>query len=122
MSTKSKATDFTGRQREALAKQYAEEQAKRANEMSLATAEAAHKQETEVLDATKPNRMEAVVVEDIKKTGATGKTVVVRVSEDIDSMTLGAGNYYSFKAGHKYEVTPEVADHLEAKGYLAARL
>lgn len=121
MATKAKATDFTGRQREALQKQYAEEQANRANEMSLATAEAAYKAEHEVLDGTRPNRMETVVVEDIKKTTADKDTVVIRVSEDIDSMTLGAGKFYSFKAGQKYEVTPAVAAHLEAKGYLAAR-
>lgn len=121
MATKAKATDYTGRQREALQKQYVEEQANRANEMSLATAEAAYKAEHEVLDGTRPNRMETVVVEDIKKTTAEKNTVVIRVSEDIDSMTLGAGNFYSFKAGQKYEVTPEVAIHLELKGYLAAR-
>lgn len=122
MATKAKATDFTGRQREALAKQHAEDIAQRANEMSLATAEAAYKAEHEVLDATKPNRMETVVVEEVTKVNASGKTVVIRVAEDIDAMTLGAGNYYSFKAGQKYEVTKAVADHLEAKGYLAARL
>jgi hypothetical protein len=121
VATKAKATDYTGRQREALQKQYVEEQANRANEMSLATAEAAYKAEHEVLDGTRPNRMETVVVEDIKKTTAEKNTVVIRVSEDIDSMTLGAGNFYSFKAGQKYEVTPEVAIHLELKGYLAAR-
>lgn len=121
MATKAKATDFTGRQREALQKQYVEEQANRANEMSLATAEAAYKAEHEVLDGTKPNRLETIVVEDVKKTTAEKNTVVIRVAEDIDSMTLGAGNFYSFKAGQKYEVTHEVAAHLEAKGYLAAR-
>lgn len=121
MATKAKATDFTGRQRETLQKQYVEEQANRANEMSLATAEAAYKAEHEVLDGTKPNRAETIVVEDIKKTTAEKDTVVIRVSEDIDSMTLGAGKFYSFKAGQKYEVTNAVANHLEAKGYLAAR-
>ncbi len=34
-------------------------------------------------------------------------------------MTLGAGNYYSFKAGQKYKVSRQVAQHLEEKGYLA---
>jgi menaquinone-dependent protoporphyrinogen IX oxidase len=34
-------------------------------------------------------------------------------------MTLGAGNYYSFKAGQKYKVTKAVAEHLQEKGYLA---
>lgn len=122
MATKSKATDYTGRQREALQQQYVEEQANRANEMSLASAEKTYKVEHEVLDGTKPNRIETIVVEDIKKTTDEKDTVVVRVGEDIDSMTLGAGNFYSFKAGQKYEVTKAVADHLDAKGYLAARL
>lgn len=121
MATKAKATDFTGRQREAQQKQFAEEQANRANEMALATAEAEYKAEHEVLDATKPNRMETIVVDDVKKTTSEKDTIVIRVTEDIDSMTLGAGKFYSFKAGQKYEVTPAVAAHLEAKGYLAAR-
>ena len=122
MATQKKATDFTGRQREELAKAALEQQQEAANNMAMATAEAAFKVENEVLDATQPNRIETVVVDDVKSTGASGKTVVIRVAEDIDSMTLGAGNYYTFKAGQKYEVTPEVAAHLEAKGYLAARL
>lgn len=121
MATKAKATDFTGRQREALAKKYVEEQANRANDIALATAEAVYKAEHEVLDGTRPNRLETVIVEDIKKTTAASDTVVIRVAEDIDSMTLGAGKFYTFKAGQKYEVTSAVAAHLEAKGYLAAR-
>ncbi|CAB4128483.1 hypothetical protein UFOVP225_34 [uncultured Caudovirales phage] len=121
MATQKKATDFTGRQREQLQAEAIEKQQEAANNMAMATAEAAFKAENEVLDATKPNVVETVVVEDIKTTGASGKTVVIRVAEDIESMTLGAGNYYSFKAGQKYEVTPEVAAHLEQKGYLATR-
>lgn len=122
MATQKKATDFTGRQREQLQADAIEKQQEAANTMAMATAEAAFKSEHEVLDATKPNSVKTVIVDDVKSTGASGKTVVIRVAEDIDSMTLGAGNYYSFKAGQKYEVTPAVANHLEAKGYLAARL
>jgi len=44
---------------------------------------------------------------------------VIRVVEDIENMTLGAGNNYSFKAGQKYSVTQQVATHLREKGYLA---
>ena len=120
MATQKKPTDFTGRQREQLAQDAIEKQQEAANNMALATAEAAFKSEHEVLDATKPSIIQTVVVDDIKKT-AENATVVIRVSDDIESMTLGAGNYYSFKAGQKYEVTPEVAAHLDAKGYLAAR-
>jgi hypothetical protein len=122
VATQKKPSDFTGRQRDLLAQEAIEKQQEAANNMALATAEAAFKSEHEVLDATKPNLViDTVVVEDIKKTSEKA-SVVIRVAEDIESMTLGAGNYYSFKAGQKYEVTPEVANHLEAKGYLAARL
>jgi hypothetical protein len=121
VATQKKATDFTGRQRDQLQAEAIERQQDAANQMAMATAEAAFKSEHEVLDATKPNVVVgAVVVDDVKKTAANA-SVTIRVSEDIESMTLGAGNYYSFKAGQKYEVTPEVAAHLESKGYLAAR-
>lgn len=121
MATQKKATDFTGRQRDQLQAEAIEKQQEAANQMAMATAEAAFKVENEILDATKPNVVETIVVDEITTTGASGKTVVIRVAEDIESMTLGAGNYYSFKAGQKYEVTPEVAAHLEQKGYLATR-
>lgn len=121
MATQKKPTDFTGRQRDALAQQALEEQQNRAAELAMATAEAAIKAETEVIDATEPNRAQAVVVDEVIKTNAKGKTVTIRVSDNIDSMTFGAGNYYSFKAGQKYEVTEEIATHLEEKGYVSAR-
>jgi hypothetical protein len=113
-----KVNDFTGRQKEALQKQFAEEQAQRATEMSLATAEAQIKLETEVIDATKPS-VATVIVEDITKISTQDDTVVIRVVEDIENMTLGIGNNYSFKAGQKYQVTKAVATHLQEKGYLA---
>jgi len=97
-----KVNDFTGRQKEALQKQFAEEQAQRATEMSLATAEAQIKLETEVIDATKPS-VATVIVEDITKISTQDDTVVIRVVEDIENMTLGIGNNYSFKAGQKYQ-------------------
>ena len=121
MATQKKASDFTGRQREQLQAEALEKQQEAANNMAMATAEAAIKLETEVIDATKPNRIETVVVDDVVKTRENA-TVTIRVSENIESMTLGAGNYYTFQVGQKYEVTPEVAAHLESKGYLAARL
>ena len=114
-----KATDYTGRQREALAKEFAEEQSKRAGEMSLATAEAQFKAENEVIDATKPNRLTTIVVDEVKTTGAVGNdTVVIRVTDDIENMTLGAGTSYTFKVGNKYSVTKDVAAHLQEKGYV----
>lgn len=120
MARQVKPSDYTGRQREVLAEQFIEEQQTRANEMSMATAEAQVKLETEVLDATKPNRPVTIVVDEVKRLAKDGEeTVVIRTIDTIESMTLGAGNTYSFKAGQKYSVTKEVFEHLREKGYLA---
>jgi hypothetical protein len=121
VATQKKPADFTGRQRDALAQQALEEQQNRANELAKATAEAAIKVETEVIYATEPNRAQPIVVDEVISTNAKGKTVTIRVSDTIDAMTFGAGNYYSFKAGQKYEVTEDLAQHLEEKGYVSAR-
>ena len=120
MATQKKASDFTGRQRDALAAKALEEQQNAANQMAMATMEANIKAETETIDATVPSRPTTVVVEDIKAVSKDA-TVEIRVSENVESMTLGAGNVYNFEAGKKYVVTKDVADHLESKGYLAQR-
>ena len=46
------------------------------------------------------------------------RTVVMRVNTDIDNMTLGAGNHFTFKVGSKYKVSEAVYDHLEELGYV----
>lgn len=116
---KAKPTDATGVVREKLLADNAEALEKRAAEMSMATAQAKAKLETEVIDATVPSRPTVIVDEAVTVGKASDDSVEIRVIEDIDSMTLGAGNYYSFKAGQKYKVTKEVALHLKEKGYLA---
>ena len=124
MASKVKPTDVTGRVREAQAAQFAEDTQKRANEMSMATADTLRAplvvKESEVIDATKPGRQTVIVDEVVKVVkDEDAETVTIRVVENIDNMTLGAGNNYSFEAGRKYEVTRAVAKHLEEKGYLA---
>ena len=118
MANKVKPTDVTGRAREAQLEANAEALAERANEMSMASATAQIKLETEIIDATQPEK-QTVIVDDPIKVGKQDDTVVIRVIETIENMTLGAGNNYSFKAGQKYQVTKEVAEHLKQKGYLA---
>jgi hypothetical protein len=116
MATKAKPTDVTGRVREQLAADALEAQQERANSMSMATAEAQIKLETEVIDATVPER-QTIIVD--KVTTVNEGEVEIRVIENIENMTLGAGNNYNFKAGQKYKVTRNVAQHLQEKGYLA---
>jgi len=121
VATQKKPSDFTGRQRDALVAQQLEDQAARANELAMATAESNRKREDEVIDATKPIQGEPIVVDAVVKSENKKATVTIRVSDSIEAMTFGAGEYYSFSAGQKYEVTPELAAHLEAKGYVSAR-
>jgi hypothetical protein len=46
------------------------------------------------------------------------QSVVVRLNEDLEQVTIGAGNEYDFVAGQQYRVPKMVADHLEEKGYI----
>jgi hypothetical protein len=120
--SKAKVTDVTGRQREEQIKANAEALAARANEMSMATASQQYKDETEVTDLTIPSA--PTVIDEIESVGVSlaDDHVVVRVAENIDQMTIGAGNNYSFETGKKYKVSKHVADHLREKGYLYDRL
>ena len=120
---KAKVTDVTGRQREIQIKANAEALAARAGEMSMATAQADYKDQTEVLDLTEPSKL-GTVIDEVESVGVSlaDDTQVIRVAEDLDYVTIGAGNSYSFKAGKKYKVTKHVAAHLQEKGYLYDRL
>jgi chemotaxis protein CheY-P-specific phosphatase CheC len=119
MATKSKPTDVTGRMREQLQDQAIEAQQEAANKMSMATAQAKVDLETNVIDATKPNRA-TVIVDEVITVGSTKEDEVeIRVVQDLENMTLGHGNTYNFKAGQKYKVKQHVAQHLKEKGYLA---
>jgi predicted dinucleotide-binding enzyme len=118
---KAKVTDVTGREREAQIKANAEALAARAGEMSMATAAKDYRDSTEVVDLTTPV---PTVIDEVEDLGVSlaDDSVVVRVAEDLEMMTIGAGNHYSFQAGKKYKVTQQVANHLKEKGYLYDRL
>lgn len=120
---KAKVSDVTGRQREEQLKAVAEQQASRANEISMATRVQEYKDEVEVTDVTE-NPSAPTIIDEVESVGVTlaDNSVVVRVAEDLENMVFGAGNFYSFKAGKKYKVSQGLANHLEEKGYLSNRL
>ena len=109
---KSRSSDFTGRQRDKAIKENQEELARRANEMSMATAAAAVAEATEVVDLTVA---QPVVLEEVEVELAEKETVI-RVNEDLD-MTF-AGDRYEMKVGPKYKVPQHVADWLEERGVI----
>ena len=116
-AAKTRASDYTGRQREKLQKDNAEEIARRADEISTATAVQAEKDATSVTDLTQGAPVVVDSVEEIAPT-LTENTVLIRVNEDLEDVTFGVGNHYTFKMGQKYKVPKNLADHLEEKGYI----
>lgn len=119
MATQTKRqNDFTGRQAQEVAAQAAEAKRIRAEQAADAKAAEAQEFENSVFDLTNPER--PVIVDEVVEVGVemANDTVVVRVSETIENMTVGHGNTYHFKAGGKYQVPKEVADRLEELGLL----
>lgn len=119
MATKAKPTDATGRVREQLLESNIQAQADRANEMSMATAQAKLSLDVDVIDATVPDRQTIIVDEPVTVGSPSDENVEIRVIQDVENMTLGVGNNYNFRAGQRYKVTKDVALHLKEKGYLA---
>lgn len=117
-TAKPKQSDFTGQQRDKAMAESQEALKERKSQISMATAEAQREFDDNVHDPRLPSQ--PVVLDEVEDLGGvkTAKTpeVVIRVNEDIDEMTYGYGNTYTMKAGGKYKVPREVADHLESLG------
>lgn len=119
MATKSRPGDLTGRVREEQAAAFADELADRAEEIGLVTAakKAALLNEVTDLTETLPVVVPASEVEELEVDEEITYKVILLV-EDLENVTIGAGNHYTFEAGRKYKVPANVADHLTEKGYV----
>ena len=123
-TTKAKPTDFTGRQREQLAEARANELRARESEISTIQkleAEIDEKTVTDYSQGTSPIVLDAddeVVSQGVE---LSDDTVIIRVAEELEMMTFGAGNHYDFKPGKQYKVPRALAEHLLDKGYLWVR-
>lgn len=109
--------DFTGRQTEALQQENAEALKKRAEEISL-MAEVAADENAKPIDYTNgpsPKAEELDVVEQVELLEPT-RTIIPNTN--LESVTFGAGNHYTFDEGRKYVVSRELAEHLSGKGLL----
>jgi hypothetical protein len=114
-----KPTDATGVARSRAIKKNADELAARQEELSTIAAAEAVAIKNEVRDP----KVDAptTVVDEIVEVGdvdLADNTRIVRLVADIEMMTWGYGNDYSFQAGVKYKVPTDLADHLEDLGYL----
>ena len=117
-NTQTSPLDATGKAAEQAAKKNAEALKKRKEEISIATQIEAESLEKDVFDPKKPDA--PLVLDEIENVGVStaGDMVVIRTITDIDDMSYGVGNTYTFKAGVKYRVSRSLADYLEQLGYI----
>jgi hypothetical protein len=110
--------DATGLAAEKAAKKNAAELQKRKDEISIAAQIEAVSLEQDVFDPKKPDA--PLVLDEIENVGVStaGDMVVIRTITDVDDMTYGVGNHYTFKAGVKYRVPSSLANYLEQLGYI----
>jgi hypothetical protein len=117
-NTQTSPLDATGRAAETAAKKNAAELKKRKDEISIAAQVEAESLENDVFDPKQPDA--PLVLDEIENVGVstTGDMVVIRTITDIEDMTYGVGNNYTFKAGVKYRVPSDLATYLEQLGYI----
>lgn len=117
-NTPTSPLDATGRAAEAAAKKNAAELKKRKDEISIAAQIEAESLERDVFDPKQPDA--PLVLDEIENVGVStaGDMVVIRTITDIEDMTYGVGNTYTFKAGVKYRVPSHLAAYLEQLGYI----
>ena len=110
--------DATGRAAAEATKKNAEELRKRKDEKSIAAQVEAESMERDVFDPKHPDA--PLVLDEIETVGVStaGDMVVIRTITDVEEMTYGVGNHYTFKAGVKYRVPSSLASYLEQLGYI----
>jgi len=117
-NTPTSPLDATGLAAERAAKKNAAELRKRKDEISIAANIESESLEKDVFDPKKPDA--PLVLDEIENVGVStaGDMVVIRTVTDIEEMTYGVGNSYTFKAGVKYRVPSNLANYLEELGYI----
>jgi len=110
--------DATGRAAEVAAKRNAKVLSERADEISLVRQVEADSLKNDVFDPKQPDA--PILIDEIEEVGVSvnNDKVIIRTVADIDNMTYGVGNDYTFKAGVKYSVPRHLADYLERLGYI----
>lgn len=117
-TTRTDPRDATGAAAEKAAKTNAKALAERADEISLVRAQEAQSLRDDVFDPKKPD--EPLLIDEVEELGVKtlDDSVIIRTVVDIEDMTYGVGNTYTFRAGQKYKVDKGLADYLEMLGYV----
>lgn len=128
----SRPGDFTGQAKAKLAKEHQEEVAKRGDELAMMEAAEAEAAQNRVTDYT-AGSAQPVILDSVEDLMAAEQELqmdpaeitvleaphrTIRINSDLDSVTIGVGQHYSFREGEKYKVPAQVAEHLEEKGFV----
>lgn len=117
-NTPTSPLDATGKAAEKAAKENAKALKERAEEISLVRAAEQESLERDVFDPKKPDA--PILIDEIEEVGVSvnNDKVIIRTIADIEDMTYGVGNTYTFKQGVKYSVPRDLANYLERLGYI----
>ena len=115
-----RAGDYTGTQKAALAVKHADEQKAKAQSVAMATAAAAPQNQEPVDLAPKKEPVEEKVVGEVavQDVEVDEEIVKFRVNETLENVTIGHGNHYDFEEGREYRAPKRIYDHLEEKGLI----
>ncbi len=123
-TTAVKPGDMTGKARQDLAKEAAAALKEREGEIALSQSLERERNQNEVVDYSEgPSQAPTLTIDEVEiiTPDLTEEFDIIRVVEDIEDMTFGAGNLYTFRVGQKYRVPTALANHLDEKGYLYSR-
>lgn len=117
-NAKTSPLDATGRAAEDAAKRNAAELAARAEEISISRQAEVTSLENDTFDPKHPDQ--PILIDEIEEVGVSvnNDKVTIRTITDIEDMTYGVGNTYTFKQGVKYLVPRDLAEYLQMHGYL----
>lgn len=130
--------DATGAKRDQLAKEHAEEVARRAGELTMNQQAVAMSEEVEdattafgesdpgavltmsedFADDEQPQEWKTIGDAPVVDQADGQQAVVIRVNTTLEDVTIGAGTNFTFNEGQRYRVPIHVANHLEEKGYV----
>ena len=110
--------DATGAAAEKAAKAKSAELKARQEEISISRQVEAESLANDVFDPKAPEV--PLQIDEIEEVGVSvnNDMVIIRTITDIEDMTYGVGNSYTFKQGQKYRVSRDLANYLASLGYL----
>jgi hypothetical protein len=115
---KNRAADLTGRTRNQLQKDHEEEVQRREGELTTIANERERALSEDVVDLSNPST--PTVIDEVEEMpiGIDDEWVVFRTNEDLEEVTVGVGNVYSFRAGQKVRAPRHVFQNLDERGYV----